>query len=124
MAVSRLTNRPQFLHVAKGLRAARPALVVQANPSRAQDDSPQMRVGFTATKKTGNAVRRNRAKRRLRVLADTLLPQFGMPGWDYVFIARLQTADSQWEQLLDEGKGALISLRAKADRQTRSGQTP
>lgn len=117
MAVPRLTKRPQFLHAAKGLRAARPLLVVQANMPRAQVDSLQARVGFTATKKIGNAVHRNRAKRRLRALADALLPGFGMPGWDYVFIARLQTADAEWAQLLDEGKGALISLRSKAARQ-------
>lgn len=124
MAVPRLTKRSQFLHVAKGLRAAKPLLVVQARQSRAQVDSLQARAGFTVTKKIGNAVRRNRAKRRLRALTEALLPDFGLPGWDYVFIARLQTAEAEWTQLLDEGKGALISLRHKADRQKPAGTKP
>jgi len=52
------------------------------------DDSPVVRVGFTASKKIGNAVFRNRAKRRLRALVRDVLPGLAQPGWDYVLVAR------------------------------------
>lgn len=71
-----------------------------------------MRVGFTATRKVGNAVIRNRAKRRLREAARHLLPAWGRPSVDYVFVARSGTPDRLWPRLLDDVKSALISLAA------------
>ena len=64
----------------------------------------------SATKKIGNAVVRNRAKRRLREAARKLLPLHGVPGADYVFIARMDTATIGWQRLLDDMESALISL--------------
>ena len=61
-----------------------------------------MRVGFTASKKVGNAVRRNRAKRRLRVLADTVLRDRAEPGHDYVLIARAATVERDFAELRDD----------------------
>ncbi len=69
--------------------------------------------GFTATRKTGNAVVRNRAKRRLREASRRLLPQYGVPGADYVFIARMATATISWQRLLDDMETALISLAGR-----------
>jgi ribonuclease P protein component len=71
-----------------------------------------VRAGFTATRKIGGAVVRNRAKRRLREAARLLLPELGRPGFDYVFIARGGTASRPWARLLDDVKTALISLAA------------
>ena len=118
----RLTRRGEFLRAAvKGRKAARPGLVLQALPSGAGDDRP-LRVGFTATKKIGGAVVRNRAKRRLRAAAQAILPQLGKPGFDYVLIARNGAPTRAWPRLLDDVKTALISLAAESDSPSRASQ--
>ena len=80
-----------------------------------QDNLNQARAGFTATRKIGGAVERNRAKRRLRHAAQALLPLHGQAGFDYVFIARGGTVSRPWRRLLDDVKSALISLSAPTD---------
>jgi ribonuclease P protein component len=108
LKICRLTSRPQFLAAAKGVSEARGAVVVQ-RLDRADGDA-SIRLGFTATRKVGGAVVRNRAKRRLREAARALAPQFGVPGSDYVFIARMGTVDRDWDRLLDDVKSALTRL--------------
>ncbi len=108
--IERLKIRPQFLAAAKGVSCARGAVVVQALDR--SDDNPEIRAGFTATRKIGGAVVRNRAKRRLREAARQVLPLHGKPGRDYVFIARGGTTARPWSRLLDDMKSALISLAA------------
>jgi ribonuclease P protein component len=108
--IERLKTRPQFLAAARGASCARGAVVVQAL-DRA-DQTPAIRAGFTATRKIGGAVDRNRAKRRLREAARQVLPLHGRPGLDYVFIARGGTTARPWLRLLDDVKSALISLAA------------
>jgi ribonuclease P protein component len=106
MALSRLTRRREFLRVAaEGRRAARPGVVVQA---RAAPGLP-LRVGFTATKKLGGAVVRNRAKRRLREAARLLLAD-APPGWELVLIGREATASRRFATLLGDVSGALAAL--------------
>jgi ribonuclease P protein component len=111
--VERLTVRPQFLFVRGGISERRKSLVIQAR-SRTGERAARATVGkgFTATKKIGNAVVRNRARRRLKAAAQDLLPQLGVTGTDYVFIARMDTAEIGWQRLLDDMESALISLRA------------
>jgi len=111
--IERLTKRPEFLACAQAPACARGAVLVQA---RARDNAPLVRAGFTATKRIGGAVQRNRAKRRLREAARLLLPQFGSPGFDYVFIARGGVVARPWDRLLDDMKSALIRLAADRDR--------
>ena len=108
LKIERMTSRPQFLAAAKGVSEARGAVVVQ-RLDRADGDLT-VRVGFTATRKVGGAVVRNRAKRRLRQAARALVPQLGSPGSDYVFVARMGTVDRPWERLLDDVKSALTRL--------------
>ena len=113
--LERLTRRPQFLAVAQGRAAARGAVVIQARPRVDEEVSAPIRVGFTATRKIGGAVVRNRAKRRMREAARALLPLHGVVGCDYVFVARAGAPTRPWERLLDDVKSALISLAAGGD---------
>lgn len=86
MAMETLKNRPDFLRAAQARRHGAGSFLLQA---RARGDaSDVVRVGFTASKKIGNAVARNRAKRRLREIARKVLPVLAHPGWDYVLVAR------------------------------------
>jgi ribonuclease P protein component len=102
-----LKRRREFLRVAgKGNRAARPGLVLQALPGT---DGP-LRVGFTCTKKLGNAVVRNRAKRRLREAARLMLAEGAPGGWDLVMIGRDGTRDRNFKQLMGDLRGLLKQL--------------
>ncbi|WP_309642791.1 ribonuclease P protein component [Phenylobacterium sp.] len=111
--IERLKKRADFLAAARAPSCARGAVVLQAR-DRA-DQTTLIRVGFTATRKVGNAVIRNRAKRRLREAARALLPQLAKPGHDYVLIARGGAPTRPWLRLLDDVKSALISLAAESD---------
>jgi ribonuclease P protein component len=118
--LSRLTRRSEFLRVAgRGRKAARPALVLQA---LSQPEGP-VRVGFTATKKIGNAVARNRAKRRLRAaarlaLAEAAAAEALTQGWDLVLIARDGTGARPWDKLLGDLRGTLRQTGVLPDRKT------
>lgn len=118
--LQRLTKRAQFLFVRNGVRAVRPCVLIEA---RARDGGGEaIGVGFTATKKIGSAVIRNRARRRLREAAKKLLPELGTPGTDYVLVARQHTPDAPWAALLDDVGNALIRLRA--DLESGRGRAP
>jgi len=114
-----LKKRSEFLYVRDGLYSAKGGVVVQMRENTARlsptaENTPEIRMGFTATKKIGNAVIRNRAKRRLREAARLLLPEFGMVGYDYVLIARSTTTARNWVDLLDDTRKALITLSHRA----------
>lgn len=81
-----LTLRRDFLAANAGKRAPMPGFVLLVR--KRDDGAPAMRVGYTVTKKIGNAVVRNRMKRRLRALARELLPESGVRGADHVLIGR------------------------------------
>jgi len=86
-----LKRRPEFQAVNAGARVAKPAFVLLGlarGEARPQIEPSTVRFGLTVTKKIGQAVQRNRARRRLRAIARAGLQRTGRPGWDYVLIAR------------------------------------
>ena len=90
-------------------------MIVQGRPRRAGEphDAALVRVGYTCSKKVGNAVARNRAKRRLRAAVAATLPHIGKPGWDYVLIGRNgATADRPFTELLSDLENAVARLHA------------
>ena len=87
-ALETLKKRADFLAAARARRKPMPGFVLQA---RQRATGEAIRVGYTCSKKVGNAVARNRAKRRLREAARAVLPRHGRPGWDYVLIGRRET---------------------------------
>jgi ribonuclease P protein component len=98
----RLKKRRDFLRVAsRGKRAARPGLVLQAAPGEAG----ALRIGFTVTKKVGNAVVRNRTRRRLKEAARLAMP--AIEGWDLVLIGRDGTRGRDFATLIADLRGAL-----------------
>ena len=102
-----LKVRKDFLAASRARRQGTQGMLVQAR--RRRDDEPHdptlIRVGFTCSKKVGNAVARNRAKRRLREAARAILPIKGHQGWDYVLVGR---ADSTAARPFEDLKGDLI----------------
>lgn len=89
LRITRLRKRADFLAAARHLRRVAGVVTLEIAPTPDPAREPEMlRLGFTASKKIGNAVQRNRAKRRLRAAAYTLLPLSGRAGHDYVLIAR------------------------------------
>lgn len=107
-SLGRLKKRSEFLYVREGRYKAIGGVVVQSRARLSKDET--IRAGFTATKKIGNAVIRNRAKRRLREAAREKLPEFGRKGYDYVFIARQTTLKRAYKDLLKDVEKALLSL--------------
>ncbi len=81
-----LRKRADFLRAASARRQGTGSFLLQAR--NRNDGDPAIRIGFTASKKIGNAVARNRAKRRMRAIAQQVLPPLAQPGWDYVLVAR------------------------------------
>jgi ribonuclease P protein component len=108
--LERLKTRADFLAAAKGFACARGAVLLQARDRG--DGTGAVRVGFTATRRLGGAVVRNRAKRRLREAARTTFPGLARAGCDYVLIARGAAASRPYLRLLDDVKSALIRLAA------------
>tara|TARA_Y100000739_G_scaffold224472_1_gene228951 strand:- start:437 stop:787 length:351 start_codon:yes stop_codon:yes gene_type:complete len=81
-----IVNRQDFLLAARGKRSGQRSLLLQARDRR--DGSSAIRIGLTCSKKLGNSVTRNKARRRLREISKSILMIIGLPGWDYVLVGR------------------------------------
>lgn len=107
-----LAKRADFLRAAQARRQGTQGFLVQAR--RRDDGSEAVRVGFTCSKKIGNAVMRNRAKRRLREVVRAVLPGLCEPGLDYVLVGRPGvTVDRNFAALKADLEGALRQVHRK-----------
>ncbi|SLN25354.1 ribonuclease P protein component [Oceanibacterium hippocampi] len=108
-----LKRRADFLRIAaKGRKCAAPGLVLQAALSRHEE---RPRIGFTVTRKVGNAVTRNRAKRRLRALAMEILAPHAHSDYDYVLIGRGTTPGRPFDALRRDLEKSMRKLQVWAD---------
>ncbi len=111
--IARLKRRSEFLRVARaGRKWATPGLVLQA-AERCGTADGEFRVGFTASRKVGSAVVRNRVRRRLRAAVDEVMPSRARAGHDYVVIARRGALRRPFADLLGDLRAALDRVAAK-----------
>ena len=104
-----LLRRRDFLAAAKAVSIPLPGVLLQA---RNRSDAGPARIGFTCTKKLGNAVMRNRIRRRLREAARLVLPGLARPGFDYVLIGRASTENRAFDALKKDIISAVSKLHA------------
>lgn len=114
--IETLRKRRDFLGAASARRQGTAGFLVQARRRDPDEADPELvRVGFTCSRKVGNAVTRNRARRRLRAVARAILPLRAQPGWDYVLVGRpgatVARDFADLERDLDE---ALVRIHSRA----------
>lgn len=118
VALARLKKRADFLRVAgQRKKWASPGLILQVAPFPEGEPAPKadaIRIGFTCSKKVGNAVARNRARRRLKAAVDAVFPSQARLGLDYVVIGRRETVDRDYSLLLQDLRTALKRVGALA----------
>jgi len=111
--MDRLVKRRDFVAAASGLRANSGPLLLQG---RDRKDEGPARIGLTVTKKHGNAVERNRIRRRLRAAVREALPSVAKPGFDYVIVARRAVIDAQFQGLIDDISRGVARLHSGSRR--------
>jgi len=106
--IDKITKRSDYLRASKSKYFRSNSFIIQFYN---RDDDLGTRYGVTATKKIGNAIKRNKAKRRIRNLVKDLLPKYGKNGYDYVFIAKENLINEDWEVLREESTSVLKDLK-------------
>lgn len=113
--LERLRKREDFLRAARGVRRVTAGLSLEVCGTPGASGEP-VRVGFTASRKVGTAVERNRARRRLKEAAKAVLPLYGLAGNDYVLVARRETLTRPFAGLLEDLKSALFAAHERLGR--------
>lgn len=108
----RLKNRRNFLRLRSGRKYSTGCLTVQSAKQDPHEHADTCRVGFTVTTKIGNAVERNRIRRRLKCAAGEVIGRFGEPGRDYVIIARRKCLNCAYAAILTDLQQALDHIHA------------
>ncbi|MEH6757033.1 MAG: ribonuclease P protein component [Parasphingorhabdus sp.] len=110
-----IRKRPDFLAANRGKRFVSPSFILLAHKRRAEHpiNPDTARFGITVTKKIGNAVTRNRMKRRFRALLAELLPQYGIEGADHIMIGRKEPKERDFAVMKAELEKALKYLAKK-----------
>ena len=115
--MERLRQRADFLAAATGTKVPAAAFVLQAR--KRADDGP-VRLGFTVSKKVGNAVERNRVRRRLREIVRLSGAQRMQSGHDYVLVGRRAALKVPFARIVEDFEGALRRMRGARDGKTGS----
>ena len=119
LKIDRLKRRVDFLRLRKGQRTSTPGFLLQSLPN----DVGTVRVGFTVTKKLGNAGTRNRIKRRLNAAVAEIIPTCAQANTDYVLLARPRALTRPYPRLLDDLRRALVDPDYSSPRSS-SGKAP
>lgn len=115
--MERLKQRRDFLRTAKGYKRVMPGLVLQARLRHASaGNQDYARIGYTASRRVGGAVQRNRARRRLREAVRAVLSTYARPGYDYVLIARQAILNRSWADLVNDLATAADAIHRKIPR--------
>ena len=112
-SLDKITKKSDYLKMKTGFKFTTPGFIIQARNRKKERtiDPYQIRYGLTCSKKVGNAVKRNRAKRRLKALVNNIIPTEGLKGWDYVLIGKEKTTEEISFKILEENlKEALSKL--------------
>ncbi|MGI9410148.1 MAG: ribonuclease P protein component [Hyphomicrobiaceae bacterium] len=111
MTVETLKKRKEFLRVRGGRRWSTPGFLLEGKRRESyRDGQSGPRFGFTVTKKMGNAVARNRIRRRLRAIVSGLASEFADPTFDYVILARKPALDRPFKQLRADFEQGLLRI--------------
>lgn len=117
--IGRITARPEYLAVAAtGRKWVTPSFILQASPPGTNTDPKQAapaKVGFTVSKKVGNAVNRSRARRRLKEAARANFPANAPAGWNFVIIGRAAAITYPFEKMGADMRWALAKLASNTD---------
>ena len=110
--INKIKSRKDFVKIQKNGPKVISAGVILQHLNNSNQDNPS-RFGFTASKKVGGAVQRNKAKRRMRSLVFDVIKKFETKGWDYVLIARKETAHRKYQKLKNDLIWAIKNLKSK-----------